>query len=251
MDASNIVDVLSKAMPAQLCQDLVDSFVALRQDVATDTMGRSAPGKFVETFVQILQFLDSGRFDANPKVDEYLRGLESRASTLDDGLRICASRIGRAMYALRSKRSIVHKGEVDPNKYDLRFLHSAAQWALAELVRTTTHGSMAEAGKLIEYVQIPIGGFVEDFGERRLVLHDMSVKEETLVLLHSHYPEIVPTVQIISSLDRRNDGTVRNTLRELWRDKLIEGGSKEGYKLTQRGFRDGIKIISRHVTADG
>lgn len=247
MDIKKLIQLLGRSLPSQLVCDLVENFLILRQDVATGVLGRSAPGKFVETFVQVLQFLEVGKFDAKPNVDEYLRTLESRSTSLDDGLRICAARIGRAMYALRSKRNILHKGHVDPNTYDLKLLHSAAQWVLAELIRSLSGGSMEEAGKLVEQIQVPVGGLVEDFGGRRIVLKDLLIAEEILVLMHSHYPETVTSVQIISSLYRRSPRSVRNTLRSLWKEKILEGNNKIGYLLTRRGFDKAIAIVSQCI----
>lgn len=126
MDRDGLVSALSARLPSELAEDLADEFIQIRRDVAGRVLGRGSPGKFVETMVQALQFLESGQYDSQPKVDAYLRGLESQQTTLDDGLRICASRIGRSMYALRSKRGIVHKGTIDPSYYDLRFLYAAA-----------------------------------------------------------------------------------------------------------------------------
>ena len=133
-----LVQALSSGIDEVLARDLVDNFLAMRQDVATNTLGRAAPGKFVETVVQVLQNLETGRYQAKPRVDDYLRKIESTTSSVDDGLRICASRIARAMYTLRNKRNIAHKGDVDPNKYDLGFLYSAAQWIMAELIRNVS-----------------------------------------------------------------------------------------------------------------
>lgn len=249
MHKDELVKAFTGPLPAQLAKDIVDEFLALRQDVATGTLGRSAPGKFVETLVQGLQFLESGKFEQKPSVDDYLRNLESRSVPLDDGIRICAARIGRAMYTLRNKRNISHKGQVDPNTYDLRYLLSGTQWILAELIRLTSGLSMEEAGKLIEQVQTPVGGLVEDFGTRKLVLTDLPTREEILVLLHSHYPDPVTNPQITSSLDRRSDKTVRNVLRTLWKTKLIEGNNKNGYKLTRRGFSEATTVVSRCVAS--
>ena len=113
-------------LPTELARDLADEFTQIRRDVSTATLGRSSPGKFVETVVQCLQYLGTGNYEEKPSVDIYLRGCDSKASSLDDGLRICAARIARSMYALRSKRSMMHKGNVDPNSYDLRFLLGGA-----------------------------------------------------------------------------------------------------------------------------
>ena len=112
-------------LPQALADDLADHFVEIRRDVAPSTLGRASPGKFVESVVQSHQaFERNGSYDAQPNVDLYLRGLESRQSSLPDGLRICASKLARAMYALRSKRTIVHKADVDPSGYDLHLLYA-------------------------------------------------------------------------------------------------------------------------------
>jgi Mn-dependent DtxR family transcriptional regulator len=84
---------------------------------------------------------------------------------------------------------------------------------------------------------------VEDFGSRRLVHGKLSIEGELLVLLHSHYPAYVSVDAIMSSLNRRNEGSVTNTLREMWRRKLVEGSKKEGYRLTQPGFNAALGII--------
>jgi len=247
VDRTGLIVALSSQIPHELARDLVDSFLEIRHDVATSTLGRATPGKFVETVVQILQYLIQGNYRAKPKVDEFLRNIESSASDLDDGLRICAARIARAMYTLRSKRSIAHKNRIDPNIYDLRFLLSCAQWILAELVRLTSRVSVEEAGQLIERIITPIGGLVEDFGGKRLVHGNLTVREEILVLLRSYYPTERLSKQITEDLDRRSAGTVRTQLRAMWKDKLVEGNGTVSYRLTQTGLREAIAIINREL----
>ena len=56
-----------------LAEDLVESYLTIRHDAATKTYGRAAPGKFVETVVQVLQYMATGSYDASPKVDDYLK----------------------------------------------------------------------------------------------------------------------------------------------------------------------------------
>lgn len=219
----------------------------LRQDVATGTLGRASPGKFVETLVQVLQHLERGGYDSKPNVDDYLKNLESRgAASLDDGMRICAARIGRSMYTLRNKRNILHKDSVDPNTYDLRFLFAGAQWVMSELVRVTAAVSMKEAGALVDQVQSPVSELVERFGERTVVMDDMSAPEELLMLLHTHYPDVVATATIVASMDRRSASTVYNALAQLWAKREVEKAKteagKKGYKLTQRGYRSASEV---------
>lgn len=247
MDKDELIQALAAGLPQNLAEDLVGEFLQIRQDLVTGTLGRASPGKFVETVVQILQYMESGKYDKKPRVDEYVRGLENRAAPLADGLRICASRVARSMYSLRNKRNLAHKGDVDPNIHDLRFLHGSAQWIMAELLRSVQQGKMSDSGKLIDMVEAHAGGLVEDFGHRKLVQGKLTARDEILVLLHSVYPDIMPVADIVKSMDRVHPRTVTNSLQPLWKGRLIEGDTKQGFKLTKTGYDEAIEILKRFV----
>jgi hypothetical protein len=153
------------------------------------------------------------------------------------------------MYTLRNKRNIAHKGDIDPNIYDLQFLHHGAQWIMAELLRYSADqaGSrltMEEAGGLISMVQAPIGALVEDHAGRRLVLPDLTACDELLVLLHDAYPRPLSLAQLKDYMRRRDQTTVTKCSRKLWKAKLIDGDSKE-YRLTSRGVQEFAAIVRR------
>lgn len=207
----------------------------IRRDCATRTLERAGPGKFVETFVQCLQYINTGTYDAKPSVDDFL-GKKVENTSMPEGLRICAARVARSMYTFRNKRNIAHKNDVDTNTHDLGFAHHGAAWITAELLRHATGVSMQEAGALIELVQAPVGTLVEEIGGTRLVHADVPVKAELLILLHSHYPDAVAVASLLKSLSRRSAGTVRNRLRDLYAEKLAHGDAKTGYRLTQAGY---------------
>jgi len=247
MDRTRLIGALSSHIPCELAKDLVDTFLEMRRDVATCTVGRATPGKFVETFVQTLQFLTDGRYEPKPKVEECLRKVQSTASRVDDGLRICGARIARAMYALRSKRSIAHKNSVDPNIYDLRFLLSGAQWIVAELIRVISGVGVEDAAQLVERIITPVWGLVEDLGDKRLVHGKLTVREEILVLLHSYYPAERRVKQICGEIDRRSASAVRKELRRMWQEKVVEGNGIKGYRLTKAGLWKAIAIIRRET----
>jgi hypothetical protein len=246
---SVVAAALAASLPAKLVDDLVGEFVALKRDAATGTLGRSAPGKFVETTVQCLQHLETGSHEVKPNVDDYLKNLESRTTTLDDGLRICAARVARSMYTLRNKRNIAHKGSVDPNVYDLRFLFHGAQWVLAEFVRVSGKISMANAGDAVAEIQAPLDAIVETIGAEQLVLADVSTPEEILILMHSSYPEAVESAKVFASLQRRNPDTVRKAIRGLWEAKLIAGPVKGPYRLSQTGYKKAADLVAQLVSA--
>lgn len=245
MDSKALETLLASRLTTDLAKDLVSEFVQLRHDVATRTLGRSSPGKFAESVVQALQHLERGSFDKQPSVDDYLKNIESRSTSLPDGLRICAARITRAMYTLRNKRNILHKGDVDPNEYDLRFLVAAVQWVMTEFVREFSGATMQQAGQLIAQIQIPVGALIEDFGSKRIVHGQLTAKEEILVLLHSHHPQEVTVTTIVANLDRRNANAVKKAIRDLWQTKHLEGSLSTGYRLTSVGVQAALEVICR------
>lgn len=243
MDETRLAAALAGLVGPTLAADLAGDLVKIRRDCATRTLERAGPGKFVETFVQCLQHIDTGAYDAKPSVDDYL-GKKVENTSMPEGLRICAARVARSMYAFRNKRNIAHKNEVDVNTHDLAFVHQGAAWITAELLRHATNVSMQEAGALIELVQAPVGTLVEEIGGTRLVHADVPVKAELLILLHSHYPDAVPVDTVLRSLGRRSASTVRNRLRDLHAEKLAHGDARSGYRLTQAGHTAAVAEIS-------
>lgn len=248
--SDELTSQLNSIIPRELVADLVKSFQQLRYEVATETLEKSSPGKFIETVVQIMQFLDTNKYDKIPKVDFYLKNLESQSTNLPDDLRITLARVARASYTMRNKRSIAHKGEVDPNIYDLRFLLSTSQWILSELVRQILSSDMKTASKIIEAIQIPVSPIVEDFGERRLVLKVGTTEEELTTLLFHYFPEYISISQIHIDMNRRAKSTVSNVISSAYRKRYIEGNKQKGIKLTAIGYREAMRIIQKAVTND-
>ncbi len=238
-----LVGHLKASLPESLAKDLVAQFIAIRHDVVTGTLDRSSPGKFVETVVQALQQLERASFDDQPKVDNYLKNLESRQANLPDDLRLVVARVARAMYTLRSKRGIVHKATIDSNIYDLRYLYASAQWVLSETVRHASGSNLDAANQLVEFVQAPADIIVEDFGERRLVLTNGTARDELLLLLRHYYPQVVLISQIHKDMNRRSPSTVSNAIRAAWTQKHIEGEKSKGYKLTQAGYQVATALL--------
>jgi hypothetical protein len=249
MDEDRLVSALAGLVGPTLAKELTGDFLKLRQDCATATLERASPGKFVETFVQCLEFIGTGKYDAKPDVDGYLSKRVENDTAIPEGLRICAARLARAIYTLRNKRNIAHKNPVDPNVFDLALAHQGAAWIMAELLRNASGIPMQEAGELIELIQAPVGTLVEEIDGTRLVHAETSVKGEILILLRSHYPERIPLSDILKSLRARSPGSVKNRLAELRTTKLLVGDGKAGYRLTQAGYSaagEEIRYLARN-----
>jgi hypothetical protein len=214
VDELRLARALAGLVGPTLAGDLSADFVKIRQDYATHTLGRASAGKFVETFVQCLQHMDKGKHEGRPSVDSYLKD-KAENTGLPEGLRICAVRIARSLYTLRNKRNIAHKNDVDPNTYDLAYLHQGASWIVAELLRNASGVTMQEAGVLIELLQTPVGTLVEEIDGVRLIHGKVSTRTEVLILLHSHYPEKVAPTDIVRTTSTRSAASVRSRLSEL------------------------------------
>jgi hypothetical protein len=94
-------------------------------------------------------------------------------------------------------------------------------------------------------VHAPIGQLVEEIDGVRLVYGKVTLAEELLVLLHSHFPDYVAMKDILATTKQRNSGSVGNKLRDLVGDKLAVGDTKIGYKLTTPGFNAAVAVIQR------
>jgi len=249
MDEARLVAALSAIVSPALAAELTADFIKLRRDAATATLERASPGKFVETFVQCLQFMATGNYDAKPAVDDYLSKKVENEAALPEGLKICAARLARTVYTLRNKRNIAHKNPIDPNTFDLALAHESAAWIMAEMLRNATGVPMQEAGALIAQLQVPVGTLVEEIDGLRLVHADTSVRGEILILLHSHYPDRVPVADILKTMSARSGGSVKNRLGELRTEKLLHGDGKAGYRLTQVGHAAAVAEIAELMKA--
>lgn len=245
MDPTNktsLITNLALVLPVELATDLVDDFLELRQEVVLGNLGKTTAGKFIESVVQIIQFLDTGSYDKKPNVDDFLKNFENKKSSLDDGLKLCVTRVGRAVYSIRNKRGIAHKNIIKKNLYDLLFVFNACQWILTEFIRQILYPTNIEfAGKIIELIQKPISSLTEEFEDRKIVYGKYSAKEEILILLNESFPEYVDHGYIKRSLERRSPSTITNALRELWENKLIHKHPTDSFKF--KVTHEGLKKI--------
>jgi len=96
----DLISELTKYIPKELAEDIVNQFITIKTDVSTGLLGRSAPGKFVETIVQILQYIAEGSYVKSFKagdIEDYLKNTESRTVNLPDDLKINVTRICRGI----------------------------------------------------------------------------------------------------------------------------------------------------------
>ena len=208
----------------------------------TGTLERTSPGKFVESFVRCLCEISGKGNSELPPVDYYLDKLVEKEMDIPNDLRICGSRVARAIYTVRNKRSIAHRNPIDPNRIDLEFTYNAAGWIMAELIRCSSGNTMEEANKLVGIVTEPVELLVEDFDGEPFVLATVSTRIEVLLLLHQRFPELIYLNQFYKWI-RKKPTTIRGALLKMSNERLVFGSAKKGYILTSIGRAQAIKEI--------
>ena len=98
-------------------------------------------------------------------------------------------------------------------------------------------------------IEAPVGTLVEEIDGTRLVHANVSIGDELLILLHSHYPDRLLLTPILTSLSGRSEGGVKNELRSLREKKLVHGDNKVGYRLTTPGHVAAARVIQREIVA--
>lgn len=249
MESKTLIKLLSQKLPKNLANDLVSDFLELRIEAIQGNLGKTTSGKFIETVVQVLQFIDSGTFEVKPKVDLFLKNIENQQTNLDDGLKLCVSRASRSVYSIRSKRGVAHKSNLDQNVIDLRYVYSSCQWIITEIIRQILSNiDIKAANSIISAIQKPLSYLTEEFEDRKIIYGGYSAKEEILIILNESFPDYLKSDYIKKSLDRRAPSTVINALRELWKNKQIhkDPQNQDNYKITQEGIRFITQKIKNH-----
>lgn len=254
-DESALAAALQSAgIPAELSADLATYFSRLRHEVQTEQLEKASAGKFVETVVQVLQARDPARknYDKHVNVDKELRDIyESREIPgMPADTRVGIIRAARTIYALRSKRGMIHKSGPDPNLADLLFVFQNAQWIMAEFVRLSTSLPVDEANRILDRVTRPVIPIVEEvLGTSVVLLEGMTISEEVLVLLLHHYNDDLPLSKkgIVNALARRSTRGVDYALDDLWKGRLI-GRHDSSFALTATGLHEARRIVQERQT---
>jgi len=243
--------LLELKIPEPIVDDLIKYFNDISMDLYTENYEKPSVGKFIETLVQMFQALDpkrSGYDNSVNNVDKEMSQIyeQNEVVGIPKDSRLMIVRMSRILYTLRNKRNIAHKNGIEPNKIDLGFIYTGAQWIMAELVRVSVKTNMNDAFKVIESIEKPIFPYIESISGKNIVLLESITTDEELILVlyNKSNVKFVSRSDIGKSLDRRPPSSVTQSIKKLWKDKNIEGDSKSGYCLTGKGVLKALAILS-------
>ena len=214
--SATLEDALS-SVPTGLRDPLIEQFDSLVQEYRTgdwEKVGLKA-GKLCEIVYSILAGHVAGSFPGSPSkpanMVDACKKLESAGAQFSRSIRIQIPRLLVATYELRNNRAIGHVGgDVDPNHMDAEFFLRSAKWMIAELVRSFTTLSVAEASALIESITEKILPAVWEVSDRKRVLNtSLSSKDKALVLAYAS-PDGVQSRQICDWIRYSNLSRLRS-----------------------------------------
>jgi hypothetical protein len=238
---------LKQKLPAEVVDALFECYQHL---VINYSHGRHEPselngGKFVEAAIRIIEFLAGGTYtsldtDIKDAIGQ-LRNFERLpVSVLDEPMRIHLPRVLITMYNIRSKRGVAHlRGEINPNYSDASLLVACASWVMAELFRVHYRCSLDEAQQIVDtLVQRPLA-LVHEFGtQKRVLLPELTHRDQTLLLLASEHPKKVTEAELVEWIEPVDvSGYRRKVLRPLHQERMIEHRPSEYCFILPTGVR--------------
>ncbi len=186
-------------------------------------------GKLCEVVYCILRGYVDGNFPPSPsKPRDFVtacRDLEKAdKDTFGQAVRISIPRMLIALNEIRNNRGVGHAGgEVDSNHMDASVVLACAKWIMADLVRHFHDVDVKTAAQAVETLIERTNPLVWEVGEVRRVLRpEMSMKDKTLVLLHSSFKPLHED-ELCAWAEHSNKAIYRrDVLRRAHREKLLE-----------------------------
>lgn len=240
-------------LPPSLRDELLDAFRAIANNYVERRWEPSElnGGKFCEAVYCVIEGAISGAMPPHATKPSNMvaacRDLEKKPANAslvgDRSLRILIPRTLLAMYEIRNNRNVGHVGgDVNPNFMDATVVYSMASWTLAELVRIFHNISTQEAQALVDSLverKSPLIWELEDTKMRRVLDPTLSMKDQTLALLHSR-PGWTADAELKESVGYSSLSMFRTRiLKVLHKARLIEfDAQKNRAQLSPLGIND-------------
>lgn len=188
-------------------------------------------GRFCEIVYSIISGYAIGTYPQNPqKPSDFVaacRTLENQ-SVLPRSFRILIPRWLLPLYEIRNNRDVGHVGgDVSSNYMDSTTVVCVATWILAELVRVFHGVSVAEAQKFVDsLVQYPVPWIWESVGKRRVLIPDISLKDQILILLSSK-PGKISVDTLNKDVECKTKKYLYKILQDLHKKRWVEFDSQK------------------------
>ncbi len=227
-------------LPNTLNEKLVEEYLEIKKRFSMNDWGpgQLKGGRFAEVMLRIFQHFLGGAitpFGADIPAAEktrILNAVQSHAS-INDHIRQKTVPLTRLLLDFRNNRDVAHLGGFDANSMDALFVMTSATWILCELVRVYAGMSMQQAQQVVNQLAVKDYPVVfEQSGEVFVARHDLSAKQEVLVLLTKN--AMARADFLFEKTKDKNKSRFEKTLQGMVADRLIGKAGPE-YFLMPRG----------------
>ena len=221
-------------------QKISEEFVAQKPvDILQNT------GLFVESALRVAEHFVLGAHTPlgnNFDVDICIKKLE-KASDFD-GLRIHATRLSRAIYDFRSRKTGVHLKAIDPQIIDASLIFNVSTWILIELLKESGIKSPEEVIQMLFTRKIPlvqsVGGILRTTNPRLNGVH-------RILLLLYVAPQGLTEDQLFEGTKNKikNKDHLRTNLKNMNVGDLVHKPPDGKWVLFGKGFGEAEKLITK------
>lgn len=246
----NIQKVLTAAYGTAIAHELLTSYDDMANEYATQHWKTAEldAGHFVETARRILQVEHTKTFTPFGKSLPHLNESElqtmARNTAVGDTFAILLPRALFAVYAIRNKRGVGHKGTVKPSEMDAAYILNTAKWILAEIIRVKSNLSPASTLSIIEEIVERQISVLWSWGDiTRVLASGIQTKNEVLVLLCGN-KDPLSVDDLFRFTEYTNKKMFTDILRDLHKARLIEySQEKQVCVLTPKGAIEAEKVL--------
>ena len=233
--------LIISGIPSGLSTKLIDEYLDIKKHFAMNDWGpgQLKGGRFAEVVLRIYQHIQGEAvtpFGTDIPAAEKTRILNAvqNASAIDAHVRQKTVPLVRLLLDFRNNRDVAHLGGFDANSMDTLFVMTSATWILCELVRVYGGFAMSQAQEIVDGLSAkdyPV--IIERNGELFIARHDLSAKQEVLVLLTRNTSASSEFLETKTS--DSNKSRFRRNLREMADEKLIGMATNGHYFIMPRG----------------
>ncbi len=228
-------------IPAALSAKLVEEYLDIKKHFAMNDWGpgQLKGGRFAEVMLRIYQHLLGEPVtpfgtDIVPRDKTRILNIVESTGAIDAHVRQKTVPLLRLLLDFRNNRDAAHLGGFDANSMDALFVMTSATWMVCELVRVYGGYPMREAQKIVDALSVkeyPV--IMEREGELFITRHDLSAKQEVLVLLTKNASAMAEFLHEKSG--DSNKSRFQRNLREMVADKFIGQATNGEYFIMPRG----------------
>ncbi len=251
-EIKQIKESLNKDYPKGVADSILENYLNSLKYFRKREWGNSSKevGQFIEIVIRMIEFRLTGHFiNFNQKLPNFNQNLlikwENSANKNNDSIRIIIPRVLYSMYCIRSKRGIIHKNEIRPNKMDATVLINGMKWVLSELFRLSADSSFNSAYEVIDMLMSKEPDLIWNINGRNRVLNNkFSTQDQILFILYEN--TTLTDEELLKDIEYSNASQFRKILATLHRKRLLEYDKKTGKcTISPIGERNIEKKISK------